>query len=186
MVSVMSLWLPALISAVLCFFLSSLVHMVFKWHNKDHQAIPQEDRVLKSMRDAGITKGSYAFPWPGEGQSWGSPDMLERYQQGPSGFLRVLPLGPPQMGKSLMQWFAYLLLVGFGVAWILSLTMSAGAAYKTVCQTVAISAGMAHILAQLVPFIWMGQPWRATLLHILDGVFYALLTAGSFAWLWPR
>ena len=33
--------------------------------------------------------------------------------------------------------------------------------------------------------IWWHRSWRFTLLTMFDGVIYALLTAGTFGWLWP-
>jgi hypothetical protein len=32
----------------------------------------------------------------------------------------------------------------------------------------------------------MGKPWSSTFLYMFDGLIYAALTAGSFAWLWPK
>jgi hypothetical protein len=186
MVTIFGLWLPILLSAILCFFMSSLVHMIFKWHSKDHQALPNEDAALKALRDAGISKGSYVFPFPGKGKSWTSPEMAEKYAQGPMGFLEVMPLGPPQMGKSLMKWFIYLLVVGAGVAWVLSLTMVRGADYILIFRTVALTSGLAYVVPNVVPSIWRGQTVLATSMFILDGILYSLLTAGAFSWLWPR
>ena len=37
----------------------------------------------------------------------GSPEMLEKYGQGPVGLVTVLPSGPPAMGKALGLWFAF-------------------------------------------------------------------------------
>jgi len=34
--------------------------------------------------------------------------------------------------------------------------------------------------------IWKGMSWGVTFEFILDGVIYGLLTAGTFAWLWPE
>ena len=34
--------------------------------------------------------------------------------------------------------------------------------------------------------IWYGRSWRITIMYTLDGLIYALLTAGVFGWLWPR
>ena len=33
--------------------------------------------------------------------------------------------------------------------------------------------------------IWKGVSWGATLLYVVDGVIYGVLTAGVFGWLWP-
>jgi hypothetical protein len=31
----------------------------------------------------------------------------------------------------------------------------------------------------------MGRNWGTTIRHVADGLVYALLTAGTFGWLWP-
>ena len=33
--------------------------------------------------------------------------------------------------------------------------------------------------------IWFGLPGKVAFKHALDGLVYALLTAGIFGWLWP-
>jgi hypothetical protein len=45
---------------------------------------------------------------------------------------------------------------------------------------------MAYGLANLSNGIWKGQPWPMTIKEVIDGLIYALLTAGTFGWLWPR
>jgi hypothetical protein len=52
-----------------------------------------------------------------------------------------------------------------------------------IAGTVAF-AGYALALAQ--PSIWYGRSWTATLKSMFDGLIYALLTAGTMGWLWPR
>ena len=38
----------------------------------------------------------------------------------------------------------------------------------------------------IVPMsIWFGHPWSTTAKYLLDALIYALVIAGSFAWLWP-
>jgi hypothetical protein len=34
--------------------------------------------------------------------------------------------------------------------------------------------------------IWWHRAWLTTIKATVDGVIYALLTAGVFVWLWPR
>ena len=45
MVSWSALLLPSLISAVLVFIASSLIHMVVKWHQSEYRTLPNEDEV---------------------------------------------------------------------------------------------------------------------------------------------
>ncbi len=42
-----------------------------------------------------------------------------------------------------------------------------------------------YALALLQNSIWYKRNWAATLKSVIDGLVYALLTAGMFGWLWP-
>ena len=46
MVSVTALWLPILLSAVIVFVASSIIHMVLPFHRKDYRPVPSEDGVM--------------------------------------------------------------------------------------------------------------------------------------------
>ena len=59
MVSVMSLWLPIVVSAVLVFVVSSIIHMVLRYHRGDWRAMPNEDGVMEAVRRFGIPPGDY-------------------------------------------------------------------------------------------------------------------------------
>ena len=50
MVSLGSLWLPIVLSAVLVFITSSIIHMVLKYHNRDYRKLPNEDAVRAAIR----------------------------------------------------------------------------------------------------------------------------------------
>ena len=58
MVSLGSLWLPVLLSAVLVFIVSALVHMVLKYHNSDYKRLPNEDAVRVTQLNAVDPKAS--------------------------------------------------------------------------------------------------------------------------------
>jgi hypothetical protein len=34
--------------------------------------------------------------------------------------------------------------------------------------------------------IWWGRKWSTTIRNTIDGLVYALLTGGTFGWLWPH
>ena len=58
--------------------------------------------------------------------------------------------------------------------------------YLEVFRVAGTTAFLGYAAAQVQDSIWKGQPWGVTLKHVLDGLIYALLTAGTFGWLWPR
>ena len=50
MTALSALWLPILLSAVLVFVASSIIHMVLPWHNSDYAKVPDKARVADALR----------------------------------------------------------------------------------------------------------------------------------------
>ena len=44
MIYISTLWLPILVSAVFVFIVSSIIHMVLKYHRNDYKQLPDEDK----------------------------------------------------------------------------------------------------------------------------------------------
>jgi hypothetical protein len=64
MIPLTALWLPILLSAVIVFFASFIIHMVLAYHKSDYRKLPDEDRVTDALRSAGVTRGpAYFFPY---------------------------------------------------------------------------------------------------------------------------
>ena len=185
MVPLAALWLPILLSAVIVFVASSIMHTVLRYHNSDYQPIPEEDKVLAAMRAAGLKRGMYHFPFCSH-KDMKSPAMMEKYKQGPVGLMTVFPSGPPAMPKFLGMWFAHCLIISFFVAYLAGHTVVSGASYLAVFRVVGTAAFLAYGLGQLSNGIWKGQSWGVTIKEVVDGLVYGLLTAGTFGWLWPR
>jgi hypothetical protein len=61
MVPLTALWLPIVLSAVLVFIASSIMHAVLTYHQSDCQQIPEEDKILTALRAAGLKRGYYHF-----------------------------------------------------------------------------------------------------------------------------
>jgi hypothetical protein len=185
MVPLTALLLPILLSAIIVFVASSLIHMVLKYHQSDYKQLPDEDKFLAGLRPAGLKRGLYVFPFCTH-KDMNSPAMQEKYKQGPVGMLTVFPSAPPAMPKFLGLWFAYCLLIGFFVACLTGNTVMHGALYPAVFRAAGTAAFLAYGLGPLVNGIWKGQPWSMVLKESFDGLIYSLLTAGIFGWLWPR
>jgi hypothetical protein len=179
------LWLPIVLSAVIVFIASSIMHAVLTYHQSDSQPMPDEDRILAALRAAGLKRGFYHFPYCTH-KEMKSPATVEKYKQGPVGMMTVFPSGPPAMGKFLGLWFGYCLIISFFVAYLAGHTIAPGANYLAVFRVVGTAAFLAYGLSQLSNGIWKGQPWGMTIKEVMDGLIYGLLTAGMFGWLWPR
>jgi Na+-translocating ferredoxin:NAD+ oxidoreductase RnfA subunit len=90
------------------------------------------------------------------------------------------------MGRSLGLWFLYLIAVAIFAACVAVKSLAAGADYATVFKLVGVTAFGGYALALWQMSIWYRRAWSTTIKATIDGVIYALLTAGTFGWLWPR
>jgi hypothetical protein len=185
MVHLSALWLPIVLSAVIVFIASSILHMLLPYHKGDYQQLPEEDKVLTALRAAGLKRGLYVFPYCTH-KDMKSPAVQEKYKQGPVGMMTILPVGPPVLPKYLIQWFVYCLVIGFFVAYLTGHTVAQGAHYLAVFRVAGTAAFLAYGLGNLSNSIWKGQMWSMTIKEVVDGLVYGLLTAGTFGWLWPR
>jgi hypothetical protein len=185
MVPLAALWLPIVLSAVIVFVASSIMHMVLPYHRSDYSRLPDEDKIRAALRAANLKRALYIFPFATH-KDMKSPALLEKYKEGPVGFLTILPSGPPAMPKFLGQWVVYCLVVGFFTAYLTAHTVAAGANYLVVFRVAGCAAFMAYGLGHLSDGIWKGQMWSTVIKEVIDGLVYGLLTAGVFGWLWPR
>ncbi|MAB79366.1 MAG: hypothetical protein CMJ89_08430 [Planctomycetes bacterium] len=185
MVALSDLWLPVLLSTVFVFIASSVLHMCLPIHVSDYAKLPAEDDLMQAMRDKGITRGSFVFPFPPSMKEMGSPEMLEKYGKGPVGFMTILPNGPPNMGKSLSLWFLYTAIVSFFVGYLGSFTLAGGATFSEVFRFTATVSILPYCVSNIVDSVWKGQSWSVMFKFIFDGFIYSMVTAAAFGWLWP-
>ena len=186
MVPLTSLWLPILLSAVLVFVLSSLVHMVLRWwHRSDYRKLPDEDRAMEALRGFNIPPGDYLVPCAGGPEEMKSPEFKEKVAKGPVVLMTVLPPGGWGVGRSLVQWFVYCLVVGVFAAYIAGRAVAPGGDYLAAFRFAGATAFAGYTLALWQDSIWYRRAWSTTLKSTIDGLVYALGTAGIFGWLWP-
>ena len=186
MVSWSALLLPSLISAVLVFIASSLIHMVIKWHAAEYKTLPNEDEVRAVIRKSSPRPGKYVMPFCKEGKEMASPQMQQKFNEGPNVVMFVRENGMVKLGPFLGKWFAYTLVVSLVVGYVARATVAPGAEYLHVFQVVGAAAWLGYAWAIPSDSIWMGKPWASTFVYMIDGLIYAALTAGSYAWLWPK
>ncbi|UCG52927.1 MAG: hypothetical protein JSW58_05045 [Candidatus Latescibacterota bacterium] len=185
MVSIISLWIPILLSAVIVFLASSFIHMVLRYHRTDFGKVPSEDKVMDALREFDIPPGEYVIPFAGSAKEMGTPEFIEKTTKGPVAFMTVLPSGRPSMAKSLVQWFIYCVIVGIIAAYITGRALEPGAEYLTIFRFAGCTAFVGYAVALWQNSIWYKRSWSTTFKSTFDGLVYALLTAGTFGWLWP-
>ena len=185
MVSIASLWLPVLLSAVLVFVASSVIHMLLTYHVADAGPVPDQEKAADALRGLAIPPGDYAIPRASSMKEMNTPEFAEQLKRGPVVFLTVLPNGLLNVGRSLAQWFVYCVIIGAVAGYTAGITLGPGADYGLVFRVVGTVAFAGYALAIPQSTIWWYRSWRFTLTTMFDGVIYALLTAGAFGWLWP-
>jgi hypothetical protein len=186
MVTLGALWLPIVLSAVLVFIASSIIHMVLKYHNRDYKQIPNEDAVRAAIRAGNPPPAQYIIPYCSDMKDMEKPEMQQKYVEGPVAVLNLMQPSRPSMGPMLGQWFVFILLVSFFIAYAAAHAISPGRPYLHVFRVVGVIGFLAYGMGQVPAAIWWGKPWSVTMKDLLDGLIYGLVTAGTFGWLWPR
>jgi hypothetical protein len=185
MVPLTSLVVPVVLAAVLVFVASAVIHMVLPYHRRDLRRLPREDETLAALRQLAVPPGDYAAPHAGSPAGMKRPEFVEKMRQGPLVLMTISPGGSGGMGRSLAEWFVYLLVVNVFVAYLCGRLVAPGTGYLPVFRVAGTSAFMAYALGLAQQSIWYRRRWATTLLAMCDGLFYGLLTAGVFGWLWP-
>ena len=183
MVLIRSLWLPIVVSAVGVFVASFLIHMVLRYHRGDYRKVPAEDEVMDGLRKANIPPGNYFMPHASGPAEMKTPEYLEKKNRGPIAILTVM--SKPSMGKSLVQWFIYCLVISVFAAYVAGRASSPGVEFAEVVRFAGTTAFAGYALALWQNSIWYRVSWSATIKSTFDGLIYALITGAIFGWLWP-
>lgn len=185
MLTLAQLWLPILVSAVLVFIASSLIHMVFKWHNADYRKLANEDEVAAAIRKGNATPGQYTLPHCLGMKEMQDPAMQQKYKDGPVALIALRRPGVPNMGPMLGQWFALNLAVAGAAACVAAQSLGAGAPPMEVAKLVGTVTFLAYAAGSVSDGIWMGRPWGAVAKDLLDAAIFAVVGGAASGWLWP-
>ena len=184
MSSLGALWLPTLVSAVAVFIVSSIIHMVVRWHHSDQSRLPNEDAVMAAL--AGTPSGEYRMPWAGSMDEMKSAAFQEKCKKGPMAIIGVFTYLERGFVKALVQWFVYSLIVSYVAGHILHAIVQDVPDTSEIFHTVGLSAFLGYGMALAQQSIWGPKHWWPTAKGMIDAVLYAAVTAGVFAWLWPK
>jgi hypothetical protein len=180
-----SLWIPVIVSAVVVFMGSSILHMALKYHRADYKGLPNEDAVRETLGKAGAAPGVYVTPHCEDMKQMQDPAMKAKYEKGPVAIITFLPNGQVALSKHLSLWFAFSLFVSFTAAYVARITLMPGMDGMLVMRVTGTVAFAAYGLSHVSDSIWKGQPWSNTVRALLDSVIYAVLTGVTFRMLWP-
>ncbi|MSU24070.1 MAG: hypothetical protein EXS32_09655 [Opitutus sp.] len=184
--ALLALWLPILLSAVVVFVISSLVHMVFEWHAGDYSGLANEDAVRAAIRAGNPAPGRYVMPHCDDMKDMGSEAMLQKYRDGPVGHFTLGPNGAPNMGKHLGSWFVWTLIVATVAAFLAVRLLGLDHAHaRGAAKLVGAVTFIAHGFGTVTESIWMMRPWSSSGKYLLDAALYAVGSGLVFLWLWP-
>jgi hypothetical protein len=187
MVPMLSLWLPIVASAVAVFILSSVVHMVLRYHSGDFGKLPDEEAVMAALRPFKIPPGDYGMPRAGSMAAMKDPAFQEKRKAGPAAFMTILKYEPDGgMGAALGQWFVYCLVVGLFAGYLCHVSLPLEVGPRAVFRMAGCVAFLGYGIALVQSSIWYRRAWSTTLKNLFDGLLYAAATGGVFAWLWPH
>jgi len=186
MVPIAALWLPIIISAVLVFVASTVIHMVLTYHKPDYRPVSDEEGLRQALKKQNLAPGQYHIPHVMDMADFKKPEVLKKFEEGPLAMITIRKAGPMTMTPALIQWFVYLLVISVFVAYLTGRVVAPGTDYLHVFRVAGTTAFLAYAGGQAMQSIWSGTPWSITIKNIFDGLVYSLLTAGSFGWRWPH
>ncbi len=175
------LWLPILVSAVVAWIASALVWTVLPWHKSDYAKTTDEEGVRAALK--GLQRGFYNVPHCKDQKALKTPEMQQKFSDGPLAFITILQNGLPSMGRNMGLMFAYFIFVGILCAYMVGRTTGPDASYLEVFRIAGTVAWIANGVAHIPESVWFGRPWSNTLKAQLDALIYGLLTGGVFGWL---
>jgi hypothetical protein len=180
-------WLPILLSSVFVFVASALIHMVlFGWHKSDYGKAPQEDKVMDALRPFSTPPGDYMMPNCSSPSEMRTEEFKEKMRKGPVIIFTVFPNGMMGIGRNLVLWFLYLLVVNFFTGFVACHAIPFWLGHRSVFHIVGATSFLGYTAALWQLSIWYRRSWVTTIKATVDGLIYAAVTAATFGWLWPR
>ena len=180
MVGLGDLWLPILVSAVLVFIVSAIIHMVLKYHNTDYSRLPNEDAVRAAIRAGKPAPAQYVIPYCSEMKDMEKPEMKQKYTEGPVAVITVLPHRHSEHGQEPGP------VVRVHLLWSLSSSptwRSHSLARERPTSRCSARSGRSGswpmALGQVPNSIWWGKPWKKTVKNMLDGFVYGAGDGGD-------
>lgn len=175
------LWMPIVVSAVFVWIASFVTHMVLPHHKKEWVGLPDEAKFASALE--GVPAGQYMFPF-GTMEDQRSPEFQAKMKAGPCGTL-TLWAGPVNMGRNLVLTLLFYVVVGVFAAYVAWHGLGAGEhPYRLVFRITGAVAFATYGLGWMSHAIWYG--WKGFWADLFDGLLYALVTGGTFGWLWPH
>lgn len=179
--SLMSLWLPIVLSGVALFFASFVAWMILPHHKSEWKGLPDEETALAALRTLNVPPGQYTFRRACTPEDMKNPDFQKRVAAGPNGTLAIWKT-PPSMGVNLVCTFLFFLVANFVIAYLAAMVLPPGEDFMRVFRFVGTAGVLTYGTANILNGIWFGRKMVA---DIVDGLAYGVITGAIFAALWP-
>ena len=183
--SLLSFWLPVVLSAVFVFIASSVINLALKfWHTPDYRRFDNEDEIGDAIRKTAPVPGMYVIPHC-DPATLKDPAVRAKFERGPIAKINLSANGMFNLGAFLGQWFAFCLVVSILCAALAAQALPPHPGSHAIWHTVGLAALLGYSLGEGTNSIWRAQPWIVSVKYMIDGLVYAIVTAATFAWLWP-
>ncbi|HVE71116.1 MAG TPA: hypothetical protein VNI54_07085 [Thermoanaerobaculia bacterium] len=184
MVSLVDLWLPILIAAVIVHIASAFMHMALPfWHTADYGKTGNDGPFVEAMRS--LRSGLYMIP--AMPPSKPTEEQMAEWSKGPSAIMYLRNPASFSFPRTLGLHFLQCLVSAILVAYIAGQTLAPGTEYMRVMQIAGATGTIFWSFgSNISDAIWYGKPWRSAIKYAIDGLIYGLLMGGVFGWLWPE
>lgn len=179
----MKLWLAIGLSALATWIWSFLSWAILPLHHKDWDKLPDEDGVMKALRDLNIPRGVYGFPRIEHGCK--DPAVKAKWMAGPTGLLNIWN-PKPSMAANMLATLGVMLSVSILVGYLASAAIPAGASFGHVMQVTGTAGILAYTFSALPNMIWFQASTRAKITYVIDGIVMGLITGVVIAAMWPK
>jgi hypothetical protein len=179
--SLVSLWLPILVSGIALFFASFAAWMILPHHKKEWIGLPNEDAVMRQLKSDNLAGGQYCFPYAATPEDMKNEAYKAKMQAGPRGTL-TLWKAPPNMGMNMFCTVLFFLIANAVIAYLAGMVIPPGNDRWFVFRFVATAGVLTYGTANILNGIWFG---RRMVSDIVDGIAYGLIAGAIFAFLWP-
>ncbi len=132
-----------------------------------------------------IAPGFYMYPNCQNAKDMKSDAFKARWQRGPWGTINIMGAHPNFPMNLLKTFIAYGVITTM-VAYIAGIALAPGTDYAEVFRVVATAGILGHCMGALAGAFFMGTPTRFIVTCFIDGVIFALITAGILASMWPE
>ena len=100
MVTIGSLWLAIILSAVMVWIASALVWMVLPHHKSEFKGLPNEAAARGALTPQNLAPGQYTIPHLSSPKDVEKAEVRKKFEEGPAGFITVVPRGARPWGRA--------------------------------------------------------------------------------------